>query len=148
MSTPNLNLTIPASGSNDWDGPMDANLSAIDAGHGVLAAHSKLNVVDMTSNPATPTIDLSLGRIVHLDLSVPVTGSTLVSATDGYITFHITQPVGGNCPFTWPTNVKDGGDISSASGTVTANTVSRQTFAYNSRLGAAYAVTPLVTGAK
>lgn len=146
-STQNLNMTIPAAGDTGWDGSMAGNLTTLDTAHGQLAAHSTLNVASM-SNPAVPVVDLRNGRIVHIPLSVSATGLTLTNASDGYITFHIVQPSGGNCAFTWPASLKDGGDISSASGTTGGNTISRQTFAWNSQLGCGYAIGPLLTGPK
>lgn len=144
--TSNLNLVLPATGQTNWGNTMNANLSAIDSAHGTLSAFNKLNKV--TNASGTLNIDLSQGRVIHIELSGNVTAVNLTGLTDGYITFHIVQPPAGGLSFAWPAVTRNAGEISAQAGTATGNTISMQSFAYNTTLGAAYAVGPLMTGGK
>lgn len=91
---------------------------------------------------ATPVFDASGGdRDFELTLTGDVTAPTLVTLIQGArVTFRLKQDATGGRIFTWPANVKGGGQISAG-----ANTLSQQSFAV-ARDGNAYALAPMLSG--
>ncbi len=99
----------------------------VDAGYfdgNVQVTKSLASGINTVAFSATPTFDCSLGNIQTITLTGNVTSSTLANCTAGEIlVFDIVEDATGGHTFTWPSNVHQGGAI-----TTTANEHNRQMF--------------------
>jgi hypothetical protein len=80
-----------------------------------LLGTSSATSINSVSFSATPVFNAALGNIQTITLTGNVTSSTLSNAVTGqYLFFLILQDVTGGRTFSWPPNVRGGGNIGSS----------------------------------
>lgn len=148
MPFTSLGFPQPIIGSNNWGSPTNAGWALLNqfltggapitglqvAGNvsitGVLTAGSISGVIPsgvvVVPFLSNPIFDASKGLEFKITISANVTAPTFINGNLGpsLIVFRVVQDGTGGWTFTWPANVRNGGEINSA-----ANSVSLQLFA-------------------
>jgi hypothetical protein len=141
-TTTNFGFVKPDRFQINWDTALNGTLDQIDS----LIASITGAGAHVVSYSATPVFDASLGTTQVITLSGGVTASTVSNAKAGILTLVVAQDSSGGHSFTFPTNFRQAGSISSADGTAGPSSYCTQSFVYIPSSGVYLAITPLIYG--
>jgi hypothetical protein len=140
ITTTYFQLTKPDHGQTNWDGPMNANLDAIDS-----RMAGFMGPVNVVASSASPLFDLSKGHIHYCRLTMAAPTPLVQNPIDGQpYRFIIPQDAVGGHTFTFPSSFKGAGVISTANLNALPNTANSQTFTWIAADSTFYADGPMI----